>query len=326
MNIATIGQYTNSQFQYNQRRYTSTDLQAETSTILSQSNSASQRNLAQLLKGQNSSSTSASQSLTDQLSGLVRLVRYAMDSMGLEKDSRVTFSKLNDYCEQVQERFTSAVKDGLANAAIDPAKVTYTLNTDGSLQAHSGSSFAQAMATLAIDKDPTIGTYLQKQLEEAGIPVSYPFTFSLDASGAVTATGMSTVYEQQLKEQNVTFPLLAEKIADVHLDPDIDFTIKIADDDSLSVNAADSKYNPVLKAFFEENPSIVADYKRTEALSGIEAARKSMSLSPSDMRTRLQIESIAAWWDTSSNNSASSWFGSYTNGSFLRRSGVNINV
>lgn len=287
----------------------------------SSSNQRAQTKTSQSLVGLLSNTTNQTQSLTEQLSGLVRLTRYAMDSMGLEKDDRVTFSKLRDYCDQIKERFEEGVQESLGNASIDPDTLVLTLE-NGKLSAQSSSAWNAQLAQFALDQHPELGVALANALAEEGIPSQSAFSFSLTGSGDVVAKGESQVWQGMLDP--VTFSQVASTLASVHLDPKTEFTLAIQEDESIAVNAKDPAYQNLLQAFFNENTTVTADYRRIEALSGIEKARQAMALSPRDMRTRLQLESIAAWWDTQSQNTSS--FGTYMGGAFSQRNGINVSV
>ncbi|MBO4335962.1 MAG: hypothetical protein J5846_09060, partial [Desulfovibrio sp.] len=265
-------------------------------------------------------------SLSDQLSGLVRLTRYAMEEMGLSEDSRVTFSRLQEYCDSVQERMSQAVQDGLNALHVDPANVTYTLVEAGKLTAHSADSAVEALAQLACDEKAKESKNLAERLWSAGLDLDQGVSFALDSEGKVTGIGTSAAYQQVLESEALTFQDLSGHILAAHVDANIDFSLKTNDDDSVTVNSSKSQYNNVLQAFFDQNSAIVQDYQRSEALSQIEEARKFMALSPKDMRTRLQLESMAAWWDNQNSSSSQSSFGLYNNGSLSRLSGININV
>lgn len=317
MSVSSI-YYTNTAYLYDSLNNRSSDSQS--GTFFAQGSKSSSGSTA--LGTKNGSS---SQSMVEQLSGLLRLTRYAMDEMGLQNDSRVTFSKLKAYCEEVENRFSNGVKEGLETAKVDPSTLSFTLTEEGRIKAHGSSPFNEALAQMAIDEDPTIAVTLQESLQNAGISVDSPFTFTLGENATVTATGASNAWQKLLDSNSVTFSLLSSNLASMHLDSTIDFTLKTNDDDTISVNTADAKYSDVMKAFFKEHSSLVSDFKRTEALSGIEQARKFMRLSPSEARTRLQIESIAAWWDTSAQSSSSS-FGSYFKGNYSRMKGINVSV
>ena len=308
MNISSINSYTNTGYLLSQLRDSSTDSQANTryGTVGSHS------------------SGSVVRSLSEEIGGLIRLTRYAMDSLGLGKDERVTFSKLQAYRESVEERFSEAVREGLENASVKLDELTFSLS-NGKLTAYGKSQLNASLANLAIESSGDEITDLSVRLASLGVDLNAPFTFSLSADGTVKPQGDSAVWQGVLDGNEVCFPAFAGNMAAMHIDPKANFTLEIKDDDSLAVHADDSRYDTVLRSFFEENPDIVADYKRTEALSGIDEARKSLSLSPSESRTRLQIESIAAWWDTSQQND-SSFFTSYVQGLVTRKTGINISV
>ena len=79
-----------------------------------------------------------------------------------------------------------------------------------------------------------------------------------------------------------------------------------------------------IQQFFNDNPKLVKQYQQIEALSGLDDARKAMQVSPSEMRKRIQVESMAAWW--SGSGSASSYFGSYSEGNMSVLAGLNRSV
>lgn len=168
---------------------------------------------------------SPSDSLTSQLSGLVSLTRYAMDAMGLSKDSKVTFTQLNKYREQQEEEFNTA---------------------------------------------------LRRELEKVNVP---------------------------------TIP---------------DFTIRVNEDGTATINTQ-SEHGEKLQKIFDENPELVKAYQKIEALSGIDKARESMQIAPNEMRKRIQIEAMSAWWAQSNPNSGAS-FSNYSNGSLSLLQGINVSV
>ena len=77
-------------------------------------------------------------SMTNQLSSMVELTKYAMDAMGLSSDSRVTFNQITKYREQLQNEFSTSVKNGLAGIGIDDLNaLTFSLDNRGTLPAAS---------------------------------------------------------------------------------------------------------------------------------------------------------------------------------------------
>ncbi|MBQ9405414.1 MAG: hypothetical protein IJU37_01585 [Desulfovibrio sp.] len=107
---------------------------------------------------------------------------------------------------------------------------------------------------------------------------------------------------------------------------DTAFTLKVDDiTGDVIVESSDAEFKTAAQTFFDNNPEVVKQFKQLEALSGLDDARRAMQISPSDMRRRIEIESLAAWWAGSSNSTAS-FFGNYTNDSLSILSGLNLNV
>jgi hypothetical protein len=113
--------------------------------------SSSQEIMLQWQNGQASSSASgstknstnsslnlftANTSMTSQVAGMVELTKYVMDAMGLAPDSRVTFSLLSEYREQLRSEFTRGVTDGLKALEVenlDSLKFTLQIKDDGTV-------------------------------------------------------------------------------------------------------------------------------------------------------------------------------------------------
>lgn len=320
--INGLNSYTNSMYLYGVNALSDSQNSNNNSTS---GNLTSTRSTISLLAQNLSQNSSSGQSLTDQLSSLVKLTRYAMDAMGLDSNSRVTFSRLKEYCDKVEDEFSTGVKDGLANAKADLGVTTFSFNSYGALTAQSATPLNAALTQLAIDENQETVSALKNALQAYGVDLSQGLNFSIDTNGKMVVLNDQGNVQSIIDNSNITALNLAGAILAQSINPNIDFTLKSNDDGSVTVNAADKKYSKVLQAFFDENPAIVKNYQRSEALSGIEDARKFLALSPSDMRTRLQLESMAAWWDTSGSSSNNS-FGTYIGGSFARINGVNLSV
>ena len=79
-------------------------------------------------------------SMASQISGMVELVQYAMKAMGLSEDSRVTFSQISKYQQQIEKEFDDSLKKALEESSLsDISGLTFTLDTEGKLTA-SGST------------------------------------------------------------------------------------------------------------------------------------------------------------------------------------------
>lgn len=389
----------------------------------------------QQLKSTGNSSGSASNSLnklfspevsmTNQVASMVELTKYAMESMGLPADSRVTFNQITKYREQLLTTFNENVKNGFAGMAVsDPEDITFTLNADGSLSAASPNTSDQKNAQAWLDVNPSLGMELRSNLAASGlaanttvsmklsdtgklkivntaqtatqtaldanseqsarlrsalvgmgVDLATPMTFVLDSEGKLVVSGEHTQADEinkwlaentglaenlagQLKKQGVDASAaslrlgqagnvqvainngelgdiqaaldksdlgntLSKGLKNLGISPDVQFTLQVNANGSVTV-ISDSPDKAKIQKFFDDNPALVKQYQQVEALSGLDDARKAMQASPSEMRKRIQIESMAAWWAGSGN--ASSYFGNYSNGNMSVLAGLNLNI
>lgn len=365
-------------------------------------------------------------SMTSKLSSMVELTKYAMDAMGLSANSRVTFSQISRYREQLQSEFSQSVKDGLAQTGIsDISGLSFSLDKEGKLSALGDNAQNRNQAQAWLDANPGVGTGLRAALLQAGVDGETPVEFRLSSSGKMSVVNAMSANIQAALDSNAALtdnlrtglqglglsvktplefrfdgdgnlalagehdaavsinqmlkdkPELAETVkkelekrkldvsaaslrlgaegnvqisvnndalndiqgvldknADagkklatglnsLRVDPDINFSIQIGDDGSFTV-VSDHPDRDKVQRFFDENPELVKKYRKIETLSGIDDARKAMQLAPSDMRKRVQIESMAAWWADSGN--ANSYFGAYSGGNVSMLSGLNLSV
>lgn len=367
-----------------------------------------------------------SSSMTSQISSMVELTKYAMDAMGLASDSRVTFSQIAKYREQLQNEFSTAVRDGLSGTGIaDLSGLSFSLDKDGRISAIGANAADRKAAQAWLDANPSLGQDVRRALDDAGIETTGTVDFRLSSSGRMSVINTATDSVQKaldakgsltdslrtaLEEMGVSLdtplefgldaegvltvkgqhdsaeainqwladnPELAEAVGDalkkanaeasaaslrlgkdggirvdvnnaelndiqavfdkngetgkkiasgldgLGVDQNISFSLQIDADGNLKV-ISDHPDRDKVQRFFDENPELVKKYRQIETLSGIDDARKAMQISPSAMRKRIQIESMASWWADS--GSASSFFGAYSDGNLSLMSGLNLSV
>ena len=364
-------------------------------------------------------------SMTSQVSSMVELTKYAMDSMGLAADSRVTFSQISKYREQLLSSFNDSVKSGFAAMGVSsPENITLTLNVDGSLSAASPNATDQKNAQAWLDANPSLGMELRSNLTtsglaeqstvsmklsdtgklktintaqtniqtaldanseqsaklrsalvDMGVDLTSPMSFVLDSEGKLIVSGEHEQAEQinswlaentglaeslagQLKKQGIDASAaslrlgptgnvkaainngelgdiqavldksdlggtISKGLRDLAIAPDVQFMLQVNADGSVTV-VSDSADTAKIQNFFNDNPGLVKQYQQIEALSGLDDARKAMQVAPSEMRKRIQIESMASWWAGSGN--ASSYFGNYSSGNMNVLAGLNLNI
>ena len=96
--------------------------------------------------------------------------------------------------------------------------------------------------------------------------------------------------EQEFAEQlRKDFELLG-------VDQKIVFQLKENDAGGLTVSSDHPDKDKVQK-YFDDHPELVKQYKEIQALANLEAARTQMDIKPAELKKRLQIENMSAWWN-----------------------------
>ncbi|MDR2820191.1 MAG: hypothetical protein LBB60_06660 [Desulfovibrio sp.] len=149
--------------------------------------------------------------------------------------------------------------------------------------------------------------------------------YAMDAMG-ISADGRVTFsqigkYREQLQEtfnKNVSDGLVK---AGIENPESLKFTIT---DEGAIMVVGDHPDSRKIQQFFDDNPELIKTFQQIEALASIDEARKKMQVAPHEMKKRLQIENMTAWWANS--GEASSYFGSYSDGGLSLLSGINVTV
>ena len=260
---------------------------------------------------------------------MVELTKYAVDAMGRESDSRVTFSQITKYREKLNTEFNTAVKEGLEKLGVsDPSSVTFTLAEDGSLTATSANATDQANVQAWLKGNAAIGKDLRTALTSAGISGSTAVSMTVDSNGKLIAASSTDSADkaaiQAVLDNSKLGSTLNTGMKSLAVSSDAKFTLKANDNGSVTVESSDAATKAAVQKFFDNNPALVKKFGQIQALSGLDDARKSLQVSPSDLRKRIEVESMAAWWAGSGSTSSS--FGNYSNGSLSMLSGLNLSV
>jgi hypothetical protein len=269
--------------------------------------------------------------MSAQLSGMVELTRYAMNAMGLENDSRVTFSQIGKYREQLSTEFNNAVREGLGGLGVsDPTALTFTLSADGALTASGADSGDVAGAQAWLNANARLGKDLRARLDAAGAAADAPVVMTLVHAGKLKVTGAESPDTEDLAavqgalDGSAAGKAIHDGLGSLAVAEDAAFTLKVNADGGVTIESADPAVKAAVQRFFDGNPELVKKFRQIEALSGLDDARKAMQISPSEMRRRIEIESLASWWAGTGNGNAS--FGSYSNDGLSILSGLNLSV
>jgi hypothetical protein len=80
------------------------------------------------------------------------------------------------------------------------------------------------------------------------------------------------------------------------VDPDIRFQLKENEKGGLTVGSDHPDKDKVQK-YFDDHPELVGKYREIQMLANLEAARQRMEINPAELKKRLQIENMSAWWN-----------------------------
>ena len=105
--------------------------------------------------------------------------------------------------------------------------------------------------------------------------------------------GQINVYREQMEQEYAD--QLRKDFEFLGVDPKIAFQLKENDQGGLTVSSEHPDRDKVQK-YFDEHPEMVKKYKEIQTLANLEAARNRMNINPAELKKRLQIENMSAWW------------------------------
>lgn len=80
----------------------------------------------------------------------------------------------------------------------------------------------------------------------------------------------------------------------------------------------------VIQNYFDSNPSIVKKFQQLDSVNNVDQARKAQNIKPSEIRKRIQMESLSTWFVGT--GAASSSIMDFTGGSSSLMNGLNMTV
>lgn len=226
----------------------------------------------------------------------------------------------------------STLRDGLkAQGLLGEGNLQFSFDADGNLIVDPETENAEAINAWLAEQTETAAA-LRDACKAQGVSEN-SVTFGLTSTGELqpTVAGEQSSDSKQLEAARAAFAKLGnearalqEGLAELSIDPDAEFTIKLNSDGTVTIGGTHPDVEKIQQVF-DDNPSLIKAYSQIEALSGLDQARAAMNISPSAMRRTLQMESIAAaWW---SGNMSNSYFGTYSGQSgFNLLSGLNMSV
>lgn len=285
--------------------------------------------------GDNASDRKAAQAWLDVTPALGKDLRKALTEAGIDAEDAVDLrvsaagklGVINTTSDNIQ-----AALDGKASLSADLEKLGVDVSKDLSFQfddqgnlAVSGDVEQAEAVNQWLADNPELADAVKAQLEKRNVDTSAA-SLRLGGEGnvqvSVNNAELSDI-QAVLDQQGAVGKKLRDGLDGLGVDPNINFSIQVNDDGSVTI-VSDHADRDKVQRFFDENPDLVKKYRQIETLSSIDDARKAMQIAPSDMRKRIQIESMSAWWANSGN--ANSYFGIYSGGNLSLLAGLNRNV
>lgn len=221
-------------------------------------------------------------SMSSQISSMVELTKYAMNAMGLSPDSRVTFSQINKYREQLQSEFNNGVKKGLEASGIsDLSALSFTLDKAGKITAIGENAADRKTAQAWLDANPAYGEELLRNMPEDAFESFASIPFTISSTGKITVTNQAQQKLQASFNENVdiannTRKALEEAGISVSWPLELDF-----DDNGGLVVKGDDEQAKAVNDWLKENKALENDIKRQLESQKVDASAVSLRLGKS---------------------------------------------
>ena len=220
-------------------------------------------------------------SMTSQVSSMVELTKYAMESMGLAADSRVTFSQINKYREQLLTSFNEKVKNGFAGMGISkPEELTFSLNVDGSLSATSPNAADQKNAQAWLDANPSLGMELRSGLATSGLAENTAVSMKLSNTGKLTTVNTAQTAIQTALDANSE---QSAKLRSALVGMGVDLTSSMAfvlDSEGKLVVSGEHEQADQINIWLAENTGLAESLTGQLKKQGVDASAVSLTLGP----------------------------------------------
>ncbi|HEU6436821.1 MAG TPA: hypothetical protein VE028_05165 [Nitratidesulfovibrio sp.] len=160
--------------------------------------------------------------------------------------------------------------------------------TDGS--STSSSSSSSSSGTSSSSSGNTVTGYSLDYLAQLSSVLK---EIAPNATGKLTFS-MVGDYRKQLEEEFSA--KVREDLTKLGVDKDVEFRV-VTDEKTGGVSVVtNSPDKAKIEKYFKDNPDMVKKFQKIQTLSNLEKARKAEGFSPQDLRTRLQMEAMSAWW------------------------------
>jgi len=188
----------------------------------------------------------------------------------------MSVSSLSSYAS-LSSLWGNNVSELYAKSASDPD--SRRQKTDSSIIASSGSSaYGTTTGNLS-----NLGTALSAAMDSLGLSSEDRVTFQ-------------TLMEYRDKLEDQFTAQVKNDLRKLGVDEEIEFRLSSGSDGTGLAVITDHQDKAVVEQYFADNPSMVRQFEQLQSLNKMEETRRSQGIDLKAIRTRLQMESMSAWF------------------------------
>lgn len=175
-------------------------------------------------------------SMISQISSMVELTKYAMDKMGLSSDSRVTFSQIAKYREQLQADFSQNVKNGFMQAGIENlSALTFSVDQSGKISVSGTNASDRQKAQAWLEANPSYGQEIRKAMNANGLEGA-EIDFNISSTGRMNIVDNVTSRVQSSIDANAELSdKLRQAVSDLGYTEELPIELTFSGDGQLKV-------------------------------------------------------------------------------------------
>jgi hypothetical protein len=152
-------------------------------------------------------------------------------------------------------------------------------------------------------------------------------TLSMAIKAAMASLGLKdgdrvtfkTIAEARAKMEEEFQAIVKADLKELGVDESVNFRLITGKDGKVQVQCAtDDK--KIIEKYLEDNPKVIEEFKKIQALANVEEARKAAGYDPRAIRNRIQVESLVAWFDDTGNSVSNMM--DYFNGNTMFAAGI----
>ncbi len=260
-------------------------------------------------------------------------LRQSLDDAGFTGDVEFTVSSTGDIMSVTPQSTTeeasypestlgTSIIEGLQQQNVTISQ-SFSVRLDGTAVVLEGSHAEADAINQYLQSNPNIASEIKATLESQGQSINA--VVIINASGVVTSKTTFTSNESTEQAEKIQSFLqeedvgntIKDRMSNMGIDPNVDFRLTVVDG-KVVVNSSHPDADKV-QALLDSDEELTKTYLQVDALAGLDAARKSMQIDPTAMRKRIQMESLATWWDQTGTSS----IGDFSAGNISTYTGVN---